>query len=74
LVAAAENRGDSKAELEQLLGRGRAKKGMFEGDLQNGELEIGQVSAIIKSIESAQDIVTEVWNEYVQTLAALKSK
>jgi enoyl-[acyl-carrier protein] reductase II len=74
LVAAAENRGDSKAELEQLLGRGRAKKGMFEGDLQNGELEIGQVSAIIKSIESAQDIVTEVWNEYVQTLEELKSK
>ncbi len=73
LVAAAENRGDSKSELEQLLGRGRAKKGMFEGDLQNGELEIGQVSALIKSIQPAQDIVSEVWNECLETLAAFKS-
>ena len=51
-------------ELTQLLDRGRAKKGMFEGDLINGELEIGQVSAIIKTIIPAANIVNEVWDEY----------
>jgi len=50
--------------LQNLLGKGRAKKGMFEGDLENGELEIGQVSAIIKAIEPAADILTEIWNEF----------
>jgi len=50
--------------LQNLLGKGRAKKGMFEGDLENGELEIGQVSAIIKAIEPAADILKEIWNEF----------
>ena len=50
--------------LKELLGKGRAKKGMFEGDLQNGELEIGQVSAIIKEIKPAGDIVKEIWEEF----------
>ena len=40
--------GATNVELQELLGKGRAKKGMFEGDLKNGELEIGQVSALIK--------------------------
>ena len=47
-----------------LLGKGRAKKGMFEGNMEEGELEIGQVSAIIRSIEPAANIVKEVWNEF----------
>ena len=47
-----------------LLGRGGAKKGMFEGNLQDGELEIGQVSAVIKTIQPAADIVKEIWNEF----------
>ncbi|MFN8254034.1 MAG: nitronate monooxygenase [Ferruginibacter sp.] len=51
-------------ELKQLLGRGRAKKGMFEGDLTEGELEIGQVSASIKSVMPAAAIVNEIWNEF----------
>lgn len=50
--------------LQNLLGKGRAKKGMFEGDLENGELEIGQVSALIKAIEPAADILTDIWNEF----------
>ena len=54
----------TKEALEQLLGRGRAKHGMFEGDLVNGELEIGQVSSLIKSILPARDIVNEIWLEY----------
>ncbi|HPH84374.1 MAG TPA: nitronate monooxygenase [Ferruginibacter sp.] len=50
--------------LQTLLGRGRAKKGMFEGDLEEGELEIGQVSALIKKIMPAADIVREIREEY----------
>ena len=50
--------------LRNLLGKGRAKKGMFDGDLENGELEIGQVSAIIKTIQPATEIVSEIWNEF----------
>lgn len=50
--------------LQNLLGKGRAKKGMFEGDIENGELEIGQVSAMIKAIMPAAEIVTEIWNEF----------
>jgi len=63
-VREAEARGASKEELAGLLGRGRAKKGMFEGDLENGELEIGQVAALIRSIIPAGDIVREIWQEY----------
>lgn len=51
-------------ELAVLLGRGRAKKGMFEGDMQEGELEIGQVSALIDAIKPAAEIVQEIWDEY----------
>ena len=51
-------------ELEQLLGRGRAKRGMFEGDLEEGELEIGQVASLIRTIRPAQEIVNEIWQEY----------
>lgn len=59
-VEAAYARGASKEELNALLGRGRAKKGMYEGDLQEGELEIGQVSALIHDLKSAGDIVNEM--------------
>ena len=63
-VQQAEQRCAGVEELQQLLGRGRAKKGMFEGNLPEGELEIGQVSAVIKSIKPAADIVKEIWNEF----------
>ena len=52
-------------ELTELLGRGRAKKGMFEGNLDEGELEIGQVSTLIKKIQPASEIVREIWEEYI---------
>ena len=55
-------------ELNQLLGRGRAKKGMFEGDLNEGELEIGQVSALIKNIQPAAEIVEEIWQQFQKAL------
>jgi enoyl-[acyl-carrier protein] reductase II len=63
-VLQAEQRCAAIEELKQLLGRGRAKKGMFEGNLQEGELEIGQVSAVIKTIQPAADIVKEIWDEF----------
>jgi enoyl-[acyl-carrier protein] reductase II len=47
-------------QIHELLGRGRAKKGMFEGDLEDGELEIGQVSAYINDIVSAKEVVDEL--------------
>jgi enoyl-[acyl-carrier protein] reductase II len=56
-------------ELTQLLGRGRAKKGMFEGDLVQGELEVGQVSAEIKEIKPAAEILEEIIREYKDILA-----
>ena len=63
-VKEAQNRGASVEELTQLLGRARAKKGMFEGDLIEGELEIGQVSTLIKQILPAEAVVQEIWTEY----------
>jgi enoyl-[acyl-carrier protein] reductase II len=63
-VQDAENKGASAEELQNLLGRGRSKKGMFEGNLEEGELEIGQVSAIIKEIKPAAEIVKEIWEEF----------
>ena len=64
-VREAELKCASVPELTDLLGRGRAKKGMFEGDLDEGELEIGQVSSLIKKIQPAAEIVSEIWNEYL---------
>src|SRR5882757_8625261 len=62
-VKPAEEKGASTAILQDLLGRGRAKKGMFDGDMEEGELEIGQASALIKSIKPAAEIVKEIWME-----------
>jgi enoyl-[acyl-carrier protein] reductase II len=59
-VDAAEKRAATIEELEKLLGRARAKKGMFEGDLDEGELEIGQVSGAIKEIKSAAQVISEL--------------
>lgn len=64
-VQQAEARGASPEELKELLGRGRAKKGMFEGDMQEGELEIGQVSALLNDILPAAEIVKKVWKEFI---------
>jgi enoyl-[acyl-carrier protein] reductase II len=71
-VAAAESAGAGAAELRELLGRGRAKKGMFEGDLDEGELEIGQVAAQIGHVLPAAQIVAEIMAEFRETLDALR--
>ncbi len=68
-IQEAEWKGASVEELKSLLGRSRAKKGMFEGDMYEGELEIGQVSAIVREIIPAGDIVKNVWHEFQEALA-----
>ena len=51
-------------QIKELLGRGRAKKGMFEGDLIEGELEIGQISGLFEDIKSAKDIIDEMIRDF----------
>jgi enoyl-[acyl-carrier protein] reductase II len=63
-VVEAENRGDSIEELRELLGRGRSKRGMFEGNLQEGELEIGQVSSMINEIKPVKEIIDEIISDF----------
>jgi enoyl-[acyl-carrier protein] reductase II len=63
-VKTAENNCESIESLNNLLGKARAKKGMLEGDLIEGELEIGQVSALINNIKPAGDVVTSIWTEF----------
>lgn len=67
-VRQAEEKGASVEELKALLGRGRARKGMFEGNLAEGELEIGQTSALLSRILPAGDIVKKVWQEFMEGL------
>jgi enoyl-[acyl-carrier protein] reductase II len=63
-VKQSENECASIEDLNALLGKARAKKGMFEGDLTEGELEIGQVSSLIDNIKPAKDVVHEIWTEF----------
>jgi len=69
-VLAAENAGATQEQLTELLGRARAKKGMFEGDVEEGELEIGQVSSLIREIMPAAEVVREVWEEFTRAAAS----
>lgn len=63
-VQAAEDRGASADELRELLGRGRSKKGIFEGNLNEGELEIGQVAALINDLPTAAQVIDDIISEY----------
>jgi enoyl-[acyl-carrier protein] reductase II len=65
-IKLAEQNGASAEEIKSILGKGRAKKGIFEGDLDEGELEIGQISAAIKELKPAGEILKEMWEEYVR--------
>jgi len=71
-VSQAEAEGAGRTELMELLGRARAKLGMFEGDMENGELEIGQVSAMLNEIKPAKQILEEIWTEYHSGLKRFK--
>ena len=63
-VEEAESRGASIEELRELLGKGRAKKGIFEGDLEAGELEIGQVAALFREQQSAREVIEEMIRDF----------
>lgn len=65
-VDAAEQSGATKEELQEILGRGKAQQGIFLGDVENGELEIGQVAAIIRDIPTAKEIVDNMISELEQ--------
>lgn len=67
-----ENKGASKEELLEVLGRGRAKKGIFEGDLKDGELEIGQIASKIEKIETVQDIMEDIICGYNKAVAKIQ--
>jgi len=71
-VQQAEARGATHEELTEMLGRGRAKKGMFEGDLSEGELEVGQVSSMIRTLKPAAEIVQEIKDDFRRSLIALQ--
>ncbi len=71
-IEEAEQRGADATELQTILGRARAKKGMFEGDMQEGELEIGQVASLINDIKPAGKVVAEMIEEYQQSLSLLQ--
>ena len=73
-VTELENKGASTEELTNLLGRGRAKKGMFEGDLVNGELEIGQVASQLKSLQSAKEVIDYMVMEYNSTIKRMQEQ
>lgn len=70
-VEEAENRGASVEELRELLGRGRAKKGIFEGNLEEGELEIGQVAALFHREESVAEVMKDIIGSYEKVYQAL---
>ena len=67
------NQNATKEMLKEKLGRGRAKLGMFEGDLKNGELEIGQASSQLKNILSASEIINQVINEFRNSQSIMKN-
>lgn len=65
IVAQAEAEGANTEKLREILGRARAKLGMFEGDMEQGELEIGQVSAMLHEIKPAAQILNGIWEEFL---------
>ncbi len=71
-IAQAEAEGANMSQLVALLGRARAKLGMFEGDMAQGELEIGQISAMLDEIKPAAKILTEIWEEFLKEKKALE--
>lgn len=72
LIEAAEHRGASAEELLELIGRGRSKLGIFEGDLAQGELEIGQIASLIRDLPTAGNIVREIVGEFNAGIGRLK--
>ncbi len=71
-IQQAEDKGADASDLMEILGRARSKKGMFEGDMVEGELEIGQIAAMVRDIKPAADIVNEIWTEFLETKSKIE--
>ena len=63
-LSIAKDNGATPEQLSEILGKGKAKKGMFEGDLEKGELEIGQIASVLKNILPASEIITDIVQSY----------
>ncbi len=72
-VEKAEANGASRSDLMTLLGRGRAKLGMFEGNMEEGELEIGQIASAVHEIKPAAQIVREIWDDFISVKARISN-
>ena len=72
-VLSLENKGATVEELRELQGKGRAKKGIFEGDLQEGMLEIGQIASLIREIPTVADVMKEIITEFNHTAKSLSA-
>lgn len=70
-VEEAENRGASAEEMRELLGKGRAKKGIFEGNLEEGELEIGQIASLFRKPQTAREVIDEIICEFNKGIGKL---
>ena len=73
-IKSAEDHCESVESLKEILGKARAKKGMFEGNLVDGELEIGQVSSMMQNIISAKEVVDNTWNEFYSLFVSLNER
>ena len=71
-IEEAEQRGASIDELRNILGRGRAKKGIFEGDIFDGELEIGQIASLIKWLQPVDEVMKELISDYNEALRRMQ--
>lgn len=71
-VAEAESRGASEDEIRELLGKGRAKKGIFEGNLEEGELEIGQAASMVKHLQTVKEVMSELVSDYNRALRRMQ--
>ena len=69
----AENNGASAEQLREILGKAASKRGIFEGDVERGELEIGQIASAIKQILPVKDVMEQLWKEYKEGMDGLIS-
>ncbi|RHJ83435.1 nitronate monooxygenase family protein [Parabacteroides sp. AM08-6] len=74
IIEEAEERGASADELKELLGKGRAKKGIFEGDLQEGELEIGQIASLFRQKQTVAEVMSEIVSDFQNGLKKLSER
>jgi enoyl-[acyl-carrier protein] reductase II len=74
LISKAETEGANAEDLKSLLGKGRSKKGIFEGDLINGELEIGQIASLVNEIKPAAETLRDLWNQFLNLQSTIKQE